>query len=254
MNNGQIPYWELLTELDSADSGRLERNVERWLSANAPERKWLTKMQQTNGKSIPPMPIEEIWRLYALSRVADALITRMAKDSGCTRAYAKFMEGNGLSTIVADRFHPFFHEIVAVVASEDNDAPITVTNIIWPGFMCGSLLIARAGVSVSGGTNNITKDIAENSTLYWCYRRANRPTEDLSLGWGHNSQWRTGFRRDYFVDGQFHYNVDGKPALDDSELSQSQQVELLRHRCFVTTSRPHADLWPYAIRHCEAAP
>ena len=42
-------------------------------------------------------------------------------------------------------------------------------------------------------------------------RRGGRcPASDLSHGWGHNSQWRTDFRRDYEESAELHYNVDGR--------------------------------------------
>ncbi|WP_437297214.1 hypothetical protein [Sorangium sp. So ce426] len=104
-----------------------------------------------------------------------------------------------------------------------------------------------------GGSDVIRKGIAESSTMYWAYRRKNRPQQDLSQGWGSNSQWRTAFRRDYRVGQTSYYNVDGKRDLsalestveDDEGLTREERVELLTNRCFIFTAKPHDDLWPY---------
>jgi hypothetical protein len=251
MHSAQSPYRELLKQLDGGDNGELAPIIGQWLTAHASECAWLEVLGRVCESGIPVMSIEDSWRLYALSRVSDALIKRIGNDSGRAHPYTTFMEGLGLCKIAADCFHPFFHEVVEVTPSATVDAPITIKNPIWPGFMCGPLMIARAGVSVSGGAAQIRKDIAETSTLYWCYRRAGRPVEDLSLGWGGNSQWRTSFRRDYCLQGQYYYNVDGDNDPVDSLLEEHERLELLRHRCFVLTDRQHADLYPYELRHDE---
>src|SRR6266550_1650701 len=91
-------------------------------------------------------------------------------------------------------YSPFFHEIVRQ---------------FWPGLMFGSMMFARAGVGVRCHPTILRKDVAETSPMYFTYSRRRRLTVDLSMGWGHNSQWRTNFRRDY-VDGDvYHFNVDG---------------------------------------------
>ena len=102
---------------------------------------------------------------------------------------------------------PSFMRIVEVVQSDEPEAPVSLNGIVWSGFMLGSLLFCRAGVKLSGGRNFVRKEIAENSKLYFTFRRKNRPVDDLSHGWGHNSQWRTRFRRDYVDESNFYYNV-----------------------------------------------
>ena len=94
--------------------------------------------------------------------------------------------------------------------------------------------------------DEINKEIAENSTLFWAFRRRNRPTEDLSVGWGHNSQWRTVFRRDYHIGGIFYFNVDAEGDRDGNhELTEFERRELLVHRCFITVNRTDIDIFPY---------
>ena len=189
------------------------------------ERRWLDAFGKRPG--IPSATPEELWELYALSRVADLLRI----DGG----YAEFMDALGLQRIERRAFHPFFHEIVTV-----GDAFAEV----WPGYMLGALLIARAGVVADA---DFPKEIAETSLLHWAYLRANRRTTDLSVGWGHNSQWRTAFRRDYLLNGVLHYNVDGRRDKQkyDEDLTPDEKLELLRHRCFVRCRKRHDDRWPY---------
>lgn len=266
MHSAQEPYRELLSLLhDCASGDALEPTVRRWLAANTAEIAWLQTVAVAgpSPRSVPAMPVEDLWRLYALSRVSDALIALTATHTRPARAYIAFMAGLGLQRITAEPaapFHPFYHEIVTVTpapataASPDlaASAPIALTSTHWPGFLCGPLLIARAGVGVTGGTQHLRKEIAETSTLYWCHRRSGRPTQDLSVGWGSNSQWRTAFRRDYCLAGQLHYNVDGQSQPDDDlDLTDPEKTELLRHRCFIVSARTHEDLFPYHLRHME---
>jgi len=209
--------------------------VQPWLATADEERRWLEDFGKRRGAPIPEASVEDLWRLYALSRVAEVL--RLRIDA------APFMEALGLRRIERAEFHPFFHEIVTV-----GDEP----KELWPGYMLGPLLIARAGRAAAG---DFVKEIAEHSTLYWAYARDNRPTEDLSRGWGSNSQWRTLFRRDYELEGVLHYNVDARPSPRplDEDLDPSERLELLRHRCFVKCPKPHADRWPYYDTYREEA-
>ena len=82
----------------------------------------------------------------------------------------------------------------------------------------------------------------------------NRACQDLSVGWGSNSQWRTDFRRDYHAGTDFYFNVDGTNDLrrplsepDRDGLTRGERIELLTHRCFITVDKdkPLNDLWPY---------
>ena len=114
--------------------------------------------------------------------------------------------------------------------------------------MLGPLVFRRAGVRVKSGAHHVRKDVAESSTLFWTWSRANRPTLDLSMGWGSNSQWRTSFRRDYIFGDRAFLNVDATPRPpSDEDLSPELARELLLHRCFVKSvvATPANDLWPY---------
>jgi hypothetical protein len=217
-----------------------------------------------------------IWNLYALSRVNDFLLlpfqgdeTREWTGPQVTRDnYLRFFTEIGFRSFVAERFAPFRHEIVQVRRAEDDDAPIAVERTLWPGLMFGDMLFSRSGVVVSGGIKHVVKETAENSTLYFTYQRLDRKTNDLSMGWGHNSQWRTAFRRDYECAGRWFYNVDGKNSLSDAaapaiggelgrmiaaeNLTPRERIELCRNRCFVVTKKNGDDLWPFDDCHEEA--
>lgn len=194
---------------------------------------------------------DSLWNLFALSVVIDHLID--------AQELARFMEAIGASRIRESAFHPFWHEIVEVEEATNQAQPPAILREVWPGFVLGDLMLVRAGVRVSAGSDHLTKAIAERSTIYFTNYRAARPASDLSHGWGHNSRWRTSFRRDYAAPAAFHYHVDGKlsgndPLPDDSryaELTREAWIELVRHRCFVRCAKPHDDLWPYDLGYVE---
>lgn len=159
-------------------------------------------------------------------------------------------------------FRDLFYEVnVQVHPADSDDEPIGGLETLWPGLMFGDMVFSRSGVKVLGGGRHVVKEVAESSTLYFAYHRRNRRTEDLSLGWGSNSQWRTSIRRDYECDGKRIYNLDGyrllgvspPPAESDDDLTLAERIELCRHRCFVTTRKPHADRHPYNDRFEEPA-
>ena len=119
-----------------------------------------------------------------------------------------------------------------------------------PGGRGGERSLAKASTLLSVSVL-IEEDADEARRIGW--RTRNRPFQDLSHGWGSNSQWRTSFRRDYRIGQEFHYNVDGKHDLaapgataeDRDGLTREERTELLTNRCFVRTTKPHGDLWPY---------
>jgi hypothetical protein len=141
----------------------------------------------------------------------------------------------GATPIQEETFHPFFHEIVEVQSDPDPTAVPRLVDQHWPGMLVGHLLLVRAGVTVSAGSDHLVPDVAARSCLYWAWWRRCRPTFDLSHGWGGSSQWGTEFRRDYLVDGRFHYNVDEayrrQPPWDVGyDISDAERRDLLRFR------------------------
>jgi hypothetical protein len=259
----QANYRELFDVIHGKHSRPLYWHViAPWVESHAGEREWLRSFTSRHRSPIPQADVEDLWRLYALSRVNETLLlgfqhgradgtdwlgTRISSDE-----YVRFAESLGLTVTDSRSFSPFYHEIVEVEEARDTDQPVKLVATLWPCLMLGDMIFSRAGVRVSGGRQCIRKDVAESSTLYWAFRRKNRPFQDLSHGWGSNSQWRTRFRRDYRIDQELYYNVDGKhdlatrePAEDRDGLTRGERIELLTNRCFVTTTKPHDDLWPY---------
>lgn len=236
----------------------------------------------------------DLWNLYALSRISDLLLLAFQESHGeydydveimkrvtglplrrpkiQLDEYHMFWIELGMESIQVRDYDPFFHEIVEVEQAEDPDEPITLVSSFWPGFMLDHLLFSRAGVKVRGGSNFVKKDIAEHSTLYFTFVRRNRPVDDLSHGWGHNSQWRTSFRRDYQDQGTstFHYNVGEQHMGEQYDLTQAdrvmseweqglqvqlerpERIELLVNRCFIRTEKPYEDRYPFHDTYRES--
>lgn len=266
MHSDQQPYRQLREALLDYDGSCVAEDLLRpWTRAHDQERRWFGALAAARVDSVPAMPIEDRWRLYAMSRVCDLLRLSCARRPGYDppwdievplAAYLELMDAFGFQRAEEPRFHPFFHEIVVVEQDADEDAPVRLLAELWPAHCLGALLFARAGCRVAAGRRLLNKPIAEGSTLYWAHARNNRPTADLSVGWGGNSQWRTDFRRDYAIDGELFYNVDAVPGPPDEEddLRSEERLELLRHRCFVRCGKPHEDRYPYDQRHREAGP
>jgi hypothetical protein len=265
MHSDQLPYRRLHDEMLDYDGDTLFDDVlAPWLRAQEGERRWVHALGDRTGTPIPRVEPEESWRLYALSRIVQLLqlsFTPRTLEEGWTIApvsrdeFTRFMDALGLDMMKHSTFHPFYHEIVTVDQAPDEDAQPELVEVLWPGYSLRALLISRAGVRVRAGRRHLVKEIAERSTLYWALARNNRRTDDLSSGWGGNSQWRTEFRRDYALYGALHYNVDARDPGPGAgiDLTEPERAELLRHRCFVTCPRRSDDLWPYGLRLTEPA-
>lgn len=259
----QETYRELYDELLDYEGSELYGDiVAPWLRRQEEERKWLEAFARRRGSPIPEASAEDLCRLYALSRIVELLqlsfMTRQSDEGWGVKPvrpaeYAELMDTLGLQRIGQQAFHPFFHEVVSVDPTPDDDAPVTIVKECWPGYMLGPMIISRAGCAVTAGAGHLTKSIAEHSTMYWAFARHNRPYSDLSQGWGSNSQWRTAFRRDYLLDGALHYHVDAKrdAPLREEDLDAEEKLELLRHRCFVKCPKRHEERWPYYLTAVE---
>lgn len=254
----QSPYIELYDALLACETREAVAAVLRgWLVDHADERIWIERWSAAVA-TVPACDDEDLCRLYGLSRVNDLLLLGLQPPHD---DYLGFMTGLGMRVVTREAFHPYFHEIVAIEASPDSSAPPRVQREIWPCLVLGNLLFSRAGCALVAGREHMDPEIAASTTLYWTHRRNHRPVQDLSAGWGHNSQWRTRFRRDYWLGVSLHYNVDAhldvraaqltnpNPARED--LTAEERVELLTHRCFVRTRKAHDELWPYDDRLVE---
>jgi hypothetical protein len=209
----------------------------------------------------------QLWELYALSRVSDLLLLPFqamrhaeqhrwdpwAGPAITSEERNAWFRSLGMRPVEQPTFHPFYHEVVAVEQAADPAEPIRLMETVWPGFLLDRLIVCRAGVRVRGGVEHIRKVVAEESTLYWTYRRNDRPTDDLSHGWGSSSQWWTDFRRDYEDRTALWYNVDGdEPEGLESvnseaagSLTPSQRRELVVNRCLIVTPAPPPEQAPY---------
>lgn len=263
MHSDQQPYRDLYDQMLQYEGDALfDALLRPWLDEHGEERRWLEELGRREGDPIPGVEPEELWRLYALSRIIQLLqlsLAPPASDPAWKLApigreeFDGFMTALGMEPIERSGFHPFFHEVVTVDQLPDENAQAEVAEVYWPGYTLGPLLISRAGCRVRAGRSHLRKEVAENSTLYWAYARNHRPAADLSHGWGGNSQWRTSFRRDYAIGGVLHYNVDAvpMPGGGDEDLTAGERMELLRHRCFVTCTKRGDDRWPYDLKLVE---
>ena len=265
MDSEQGDFRELYASLIEYEGGSAYRDVlAPWVEANTGELDWLRSFASRSRTPVPVAEPEDLWGLYALGRVNEILLLRFEHGRADENdwpgpeisldEYAAFAESLGLAVAaVREPFSPFYHEIVEVHEADDEECPVSLLATLWPCLMLGEMLFSRAGVRVVGGRKFIRKEVAESSTLYWAYRRKHRPYHDLSRGWGSNSQWGTNFRRDYRIGQGFYYNIDGThdltvmdPTAEDRDGSaREERIELLTNRCFVTTTKPHDDLYPY---------
>ena len=264
---------ELHTKIQEFEGKNLfDEAIEPWLKTDGPvARNWLQDLCKNHIPPQKPWDIDDSWTLYALSRLIDLLLlsfTPQPEGTECWRyshvtpdELQKFTDALGLETYIRSNFHPFFHEIVEVEQAADEKMSPAIVKSIWPGLRLGNWIISRSGCKIKSGANHIRKDVAETSTMYWASARNHRATQDLSVGWGSNSQWRTKFRQDCEVDGSLFYNIRNDDQTEEykehmiTELSQDARLELVRHRCFVKFSNevPTADWdpYPYYLEHTE---
>jgi hypothetical protein len=234
---------------------------EPWTAANQPILAALHDVGRPAMASVE-LAVEDLWTLYAFSRLVDMLILPLQPPSTDPdrpydwlprAAYQQFVTAIGATFPDTDTFHPFLHEIVAVEPAGRAPAPPKLVGRWWPGCLVGSLLLNRAGVTVRAGADHLDPVVATTSTLYWASRRRHRPAADLSHGWGHNSLWRTKFRRDYRLPDRLAYNVDAalNPIPEHpGGMPYNNDVDLLRHRCSTLTD--HGDeQWVWQSHHSE---
>ena len=237
--------------------------LQPWLARNREEACWIRNFGNRLGNPIPAAEPGDLYRLYALSRVCETLILgfQQGQADGCDwpglviskAQYASFVDAVGLTIVHPTRYTPFHHEVVNLEVSREPLMEPVLLSTEWPCLMIGSMLFMRAGATVLANEHQLAVGVADATTIYWSHRRKNRPTNDLSDGWGSNSQWRTGIRRDYHFHEWFYFNVDApcdlaalpEGTIDGCSLSKAERIELLINRSFVTTTKPHDDLFPY---------
>lgn len=255
--------------------------------------KALSSHRHLDATHLPPeVDHEDLVDWYAISRVNDALLLCFqegddlnwnapfqsveyqayrqsentpywAEGAISREQYLDFFIGIGFDLMDDKPYHPFFHEVVEVVEDESLGQEVVIERVYWPGLMFGEMLFSRSGVRVRCSRNVMKKEIAEGSRLDWTYWRRRRETIDGSVGFGHNSQWNTRFRRDYHHAGVFHYNVDEDEYLDEATLTSRAQefgddlaplsvyIEVLTNRCRVITETDKDTCSFY--RYCQTA-
>lgn len=207
---------------------------------------------------------ETLWGLYAASRVRDVLLLAHQPEplepAGGRPQFrpvtidriTAFFSAIGCRPVRADQFCPALHEVVAVEQADDPEAPIEIIGEVWPALLIGELVFTRAGVRIRAGTEHAVAGVADRSTLYWEFRRHHRPTHDESFGWGHNSQWRTGLRRDYVTDRGCVYHLDGFATWQqrtrelyaedpDAATDPAPDDSFIKNRCTLTVPQQHED-------------
>jgi hypothetical protein len=252
---------------------------------------WINENADTLRETLAPLGVHGRWQrveyawgdlleqAYALSRVSDLLLLGFQPDLPAevetpwahvlhlpghdvritVDDYVSVFSALGMRRVEVARFDPFFHEIAAVEQSDDPNAPIEVVGELWPCMMLGEMLFGRAGVRARAGEQQAVAGIADRSMLHEVFLRRHRPSSDGSLGWGHNSQWKTDFRRDYLTADAYRFNIDASMDIDDdnefddSQLTSSERRDLLRYRCVVrplahvSESKPWADCWRLSV-------
>jgi hypothetical protein len=263
---------------DGAPPGWGEEILVPWLRVHAEAVGELRDIGRAENHSVrvprDPHHFNVLEGLYAVSRMADVLIAPhqpvnddpalLAWTTGrswwegqlpSASAWRSFCATIGATLIDESAFHPFFHEVVAVVPAEDPDEPPSLVEEHWPGALVGSMLLVRSGVTVRAGANVMDPAVAARSCLYFSWWRRNRVVRDLSHGWGSNSQWGTDFRRDYIVDGHLHYNVDrdNRATFASDDWPMEVRREVLRYRHSLRTDLG-TDCWPYDETCVEPRP
>ena len=223
---------------------------------------------------------DTLCQLYALSRVNDLFLWwcspsednawklgLLSDRAAAQNDHAQFAAAVGMAQASPADFCPSRHEIVSVEPASDPDHPIEIVETYWLGLMAGPLVFARAGVRVRAGRRHVDPDVAMSAPLFWAYCRRGRPTQDLSDGWGSNSQWSTLPRCDYLMgdtvylnvlEAEKHDSMAEEIILDDSSTSDDPapgtpefvrlRDELLLHRTPITIATTNsADLWPYNL-------
>lgn len=142
--------------------------------------------------------------------------------------YRTFCTDLALTLVDEPDFDPFLHEIVTVEQADDPGSPVEIIETLWPAVMNGELLFSRSGVRVRGGAQHVVAGVADRALLDDVFLRRYRATADDSLGWGHNSQWKTDFRRDYRTAVADHLNVDGEVDIDEASGFDPELMSAIR--------------------------
>ncbi|WP_394795221.1 hypothetical protein [Armatimonas sp.] len=241
--------------------------------------KYIEGLEKDRVPGAPQPNSHQLSLWYAASRVNDLLLVPLQNHISFPNrpeipqyrnhveltedTYRHWWEALGFAVAQQSNYHPFWHELVQIIEDEALAVPVQIERVFWPVLTFGQLLFSRAGVQVRTQPGFFVKEQAENYRLFQTFHRVWRPTDDLSIGWGHNSQWATDFRRDYATETGYWFNADGPCDLTsgtlplvgddgdsycDDDLTYAEHVELLVNRCLVRTPKPDKD---YSIFDCR---
>lgn len=250
--------------------GLYEKVLKIWVTEN----NYRNYLSSTFDKLQPDKEIdlskEEIWELYALTRVLDTLTLRFQTNNKADGSdwlgpeltlseYIAFIDLIGLEAKTPKTFHTFDCEIIEALEGEND---FHIIECCFPTIKSKNLILKRAGVKILLNPQNYNLTLINKATIYWTYRRKNRYYQDLSLGWGSNSQWRTELRLDIETKDSFIYNQKGEFDLNNvtpellNELSQQnlelkEAIELTKFRHFISSTKEDGDLFPYDFKYEE---
>src|SRR5262249_5712763 len=157
VHSSQADYRELFDLIHGQHSGPVYWYViAPWVDTHAGEREWLRSFALRPGDPIPHAEVEDLWRLYALSRVNELLLRgfQHGRADGCDWPgpkislddYQRFAESLGLTATEPATFSPFYHEVVEVEEAHDEDQPVGLGLTFWPCLLLGDMVFSRAGV------------------------------------------------------------------------------------------------------------
>lgn len=93
-----------------------------WLEENYDEARWVREFGQRQGSPFPIVKSDDLFRLYALSRVCETLVLGFQRGNFEDRdwpgpvltadEFIRFVEAIGLTIVRPTRYTPFHHEVV----------------------------------------------------------------------------------------------------------------------------------------------
>lgn len=263
----KILYFETILDFKAEDF--FESVIKKWIVENDYKNYISNISNKISGRKNELLQ-EDIWELYALSRVLDLLTLPFQTDNdaddsdwkGPRITVAEYIEFNnllGLEITTPFSFKPFNCEIIEAQIGM-NDFEIIECN--FPAAKLNNLMIKKAGVKILLNPDKFNLNLINKASIYWAFRRKNRKYFDLSQGWGSNSQWRTDLRLDIETENSYIYNVTGKfnlnsptielmEELNQQDLGLNEAVELTVFRHFMKCTKDDSDLFPYYFRFEE---
>lgn len=249
--------------------GVFETLIKKWLLENDYKTYISTISQKIQIDKID-LSQDDIWELYALSRVLDILTLQFQTNNnadgsnwtGSQISLSEYVEFNnmiGLTTETPTVFKPFDCEIIEAQAG---NIDFQIIEHCFPTIKLNNLIVKRAGVKITLNPNKYNLNLVNTAPIYWTFRRKNRKYLDLSQGWGSNSQWRTDLRLDIETHDSFIYNFQGEfdlnnptdkvlEQLHDDNLEIKEAIELTKFRHFIVSKKEDSDLFPYDYRYQE---